>query len=119
MIEGQGSLFHPAYAGVTLGLLHGSQADALVLCHDPTRRHLEGFPGFPLIDLATAVERYLQSARLTNPRAAFVGISLNTSRLSPAERTAAIERVARELDLPCCDPLITGVVPICDRALAI
>src|SRR5947208_1671313 len=44
LIEGQGSLFHPSYAGVTLGLIHGSQPDVLVLCHEPTRKHLRGFP---------------------------------------------------------------------------
>jgi uncharacterized NAD-dependent epimerase/dehydratase family protein len=112
VIEGQGSLFHPAYAGVTLGLLHGSQPDALVLCHDPTRLHIEGFPNYPLIDLHAAVRRYLEAAQLTNPRATFVGVSLNTSKLPAERRTELLARIGRELDLPCCDPLITGVAPI-------
>lgn len=115
VIEGQGSLFHPAYAGVTLGLLHGSQPDALVLCHDPTRLHIEGFPEFPLIDLDTAIRRYLEAAHLTNPRADFVGVSLNTSTLSAERRAETIARVERQLRLPCCDPLITGVAAIGDR----
>jgi uncharacterized NAD-dependent epimerase/dehydratase family protein len=115
VIEGQGSLFHPAYAGVTLGLLHGSQPDALVLCHDPSRRHLEGFPEFPLWHLDTAMQRYLDAARLTNPRARFVGICLNTSRLSDAQREETFASLEREFGLPCCDPLETGVAPIGDR----
>lgn len=119
VIEGQGSLFHPAYAGVTLGLLHGSQPDALVLCHDPTRPHLEGFAKFQLVDLDVAVRRYLEAAHLTNPRAEFVGVSLNTSKLSAQRRTEVLEEVERQLGLPCCDPVITGVASIGDRLLAL
>lgn len=119
VIEGQGSLFHPAYAGVTLGLLHGSQPDALVLCHDPTRDHLEGFPGFPLCDLETAVSRYLQAARLTNPRATFVGVALNTATLSEPERAELFEKLERKLGLPCCDPLKTGVEAIVERLISL
>lgn len=115
VIEGQGSLFHPAYAGVTLGLLHGSQPDALVLCHDPARQHIEGFPQYPLVDLDTAMRRYLEAARLTNPRAVFVGVSLNTSKLSADRRAEVLARIEQQLELPCCDPLSTGVVPIGDR----
>lgn len=115
VIEGQGSLFHPAYAGVTLGLLHGSQPDALVLCHDPSRRQLEGFPEFPLCHLDTAMQKYLDAARLTNPRATFVGISLNTSQLSEEQRAATFTSLEREFGLPCCDPLKTGVASIGDR----
>jgi uncharacterized NAD-dependent epimerase/dehydratase family protein len=115
VIEGQGSLFHPAYAGVTLGLLHGSQPDALVLCHDPARLHIEGFPEYPLIDLHAAVRRYLEAAHLTNPRAVFVGVSLNTSKLSAERRAEMLAHVERQLELPCCDPLITGVARIADR----
>jgi uncharacterized NAD-dependent epimerase/dehydratase family protein len=115
VIEGQGSLFHPAYAGVTLGLLHGSQPDALVLCHDPTRLRIEGFPQYPLIDLKTATRRYLEAAQLTNERVRFVGVSLNTSNLSREQRAETIERIGGQLDLPCCDPLITGTGAIADR----
>jgi len=59
VIEGQGSLFHPAYAGVTLGLLHGSQPDAIVLCHDPSRRTIDEYPDFPIPDLQAAIDDYL------------------------------------------------------------
>jgi len=119
IIEGQGSLFHPAYAGVTLGLLHGSQPDALVLCHDPTRKHIEGFAEFPLIALAPAIRRYTEAAQLTNPRARFVGVSLNTSRLPADERAATLARVESELGLPCCDPLVTGMARIAERVVVL
>jgi len=61
IIEGQGSLFHPAYAGVTLGLLHGSQPDALVLCHDPTRKAINGFPHIPIVAPKEALAPYLSA----------------------------------------------------------
>src|SRR5207237_9287496 len=86
VIEGQGALFHPAYAGVTLGLIHGSQPDALVLCHDPSRRCLDGFPEHPIPGLEWAMSQYLLAAKRTNPTARFVGIRLNTARLDGKAR---------------------------------
>ena len=81
VIEGQGSLFHPAYAGVTLGLLHGSQPDAIVLCHDPSRRTIDEYPDFPIPDLQVAIDDYLRAGRLTNPAIRCVGLSINSSSL--------------------------------------
>jgi uncharacterized NAD-dependent epimerase/dehydratase family protein len=112
IIEGQGSLFHPAYAGVTLGLLHGSQPDALVLCHDPLRTTLNGYPHIPVVSLTRALEPYLTAAKLTNPSARFVGISLNTSEMNESEAKSVLEATARALGLPCVDPIRTGVDPI-------
>jgi uncharacterized NAD-dependent epimerase/dehydratase family protein len=109
IIEGQGSLFHPAYAGVTLGLVHGSQPDALVLCHDAARQSLASFPHVPVVPLRKAMPIYLSAAHLTNPAARFVGISLNTSLLSAEEAKEAIESTAQDLGLPCIDPIRTGV----------
>jgi uncharacterized NAD-dependent epimerase/dehydratase family protein len=114
IVEGQGSLFHPAYAGVSLGLLHGSQPDALVLCHDPLRKALNGFPHMPLPSLAEAMPAYLAAARLTNPRVRFIGIALNTSALNQTDATTALARTADEHGLPCVDPIRTGVGPIVD-----
>lgn len=105
VIEGQGSLFHPAYAGVSLGLLHGSQPDALVLCHDASRRHIEGFPDFPIPSLARAIEAYLQAGRLTNAAIRCVGISINSSSLSEADWQTYRDRLTAELGLPVVDPL--------------
>jgi uncharacterized NAD-dependent epimerase/dehydratase family protein len=112
LIEGQGSLFHPAYAGVTLSLLHGSQPDALVLCHDPTRRTLNEFPHVPLVSLPQAIDAYLRAVYLTNPPARFVGVALDTSRMTLQEADHAINSTADLLQLPCVDPIRTGVAPI-------
>jgi uncharacterized NAD-dependent epimerase/dehydratase family protein len=112
IIEGQGSLFHPAYAAVTLGLLHGSQPDALVLCHDPTRKAMNGFGHMPIVEPKEALAPYLSMARLTNPKARFVGVALNTSSLSDAEAAKILQSTAQQLSLPCVDPIRTGVDPI-------
>lgn len=119
VIEGQGSLFHPAYAGVTLGLLHGSQPDALVLCHDPTRTEVNGFPGYPIKPLAAAMAGYLEVARLTNPAVRFVGVSLNTVKLDAAGRAAALAAASEATGLPACDPMQGGPGPIADMLAAI
>jgi uncharacterized NAD-dependent epimerase/dehydratase family protein len=118
VIEGQGSLFHPAYAGVTLGLIHGSQPDALVLCHDLSRAGIADYPGYAIPSYETCFEAYLAAARLTNPTARFAGVSLNTSQLDAASAARATTEVAARLALPCCDPIRHGVAPIVDRMLA-
>ncbi len=105
VIEGQGSLFHPAYSGVALGLLHGSQPDVIVLCHQPTRTTISGFPDFPLPDVARAIEVNLTHARLMNPQARCAGISLNTTGLDEGAAHEAIRQVERTLGLPAGDPL--------------
>lgn len=117
IVEGQGSLFHPAYAGVTLGLLHGSQPDAMILCHQPGRTRVLGFPDFPIPTLAQAISRYEEAARLTNPSAQVIGISLNTAGLSDAARADAFARAGDETGLPACDPMAGGVGAIADRLL--
>ncbi|MGX5730187.1 DUF1611 domain-containing protein [Pseudoxanthomonas beigongshangi] len=113
VIEGQGSLFHPAYAGVTLGLLHGSQPDALVLCHDPERTHVVSWPDYPLPGLQEARDLYLRMARMTNPDARLAGVSLNTAALDEAAAQEALARAERELGVPAFDPLRTPL----DRAI--
>ena len=118
VIEGQGSLYHPAYAGVTLGLLHGSQPDAIVLCHDPSRRTIDEYPGFPIPDLRVAIDDYLRAGRLTNPAVRCVGLSINTSSLSDTDSAEYLRRVAAELGLPACDPVRTGVDALAAALLA-
>ena len=112
VIEGQGALFHPAYAGVTLGLVHGSQPDALVLCHDPMRTTIDGYPDFPIPPLGEAMRQYLTAARVTNGEARFVGISLNTSGLGAGARRETLAAVEREFGLPVVDPMIEGAAAI-------
>ena len=119
VIEGQGALFHPAYAGVTLGLLHGSQPDALVLCHDPLRTTVSAYPDYPLPSLATAMERYVEAARLTNPAARFVGVSFNTSRMQPQAAADLMAQVEAEHGLPCFDPLRSDLGALVERVRAL
>lgn len=118
VIEGQGSLFHPAYAGVTLGLVHGSQPDVLVLCHDLGRSHLVGFEGFAIPPYEACMDAHLSAARLTNPLVRFGGVSLNTSRVGEPEAARALAETLRRVALPCCDPIRTGVGPIVDYVLS-
>ncbi|PSJ38012.1 N-acetyltransferase DgcN [Allosphingosinicella deserti] len=117
LIEGQGSLFHPSFAGVSLGLLHGAQPEALVLCHEPGRPHMRGIPGRALPGLGECLERNLEAARLTSPEVRAVGICLNTSGM---EREPALRLCAAtedKLGLPCTDPVAFGVDAILDRLL--
>ncbi len=118
VIEGQGSLFHPAYAGVTLGLIHGSQPDAMVLCHDLARTGIADYAGFAIPSYESCFDAYLAAARLTNPKARFAGVSLKTSHLGEKEAAQAVAQVAKAVALPCCDPIRHGVAPIVDEILA-
>ena len=118
IIEGQGSLFHPAFAGVSLGLLHGAQPDALVLCHVENRAHMRGMPSYPLPNVQDAMEMNLQAARLTNPDTQFAGIAVNTSELSVRDSQAVLEKYENEFQLPCVDPVRTGVASLVDRLAA-
>lgn len=118
IIEGQGSLFHPSYAGVSLGLLHGAQPDALVMCHEPTRKHMRGLPDFPLPDIAQCLEANLVAARLTNPNVKAVGVALNTSHISEEEAHVACRKISDRLGLPCQDPVAMGVESIVDNLLS-
>ncbi|MBV7255311.1 DUF1611 domain-containing protein [Pacificimonas sp. WHA3] len=117
IIEGQGSLYHPAYAAVSLGLLHGSQPDVIVLCHDVARATIDDYPDFPIPDLGACVSRYLSLARLTNPDVRCAGISLNTSSLDECEKREAVRQVSLATGLPCCDPVAHGVDILIDSIL--
>lgn len=118
VIEGQGSLFHASFAGVSLGLLHGAQPDALVLCHAPGRAHMRGLPHYPLPDLRTALDANLAAARLTNPGVQAVGMALNTCDLSDADALRLCREIEQTFGLPTQDPLRHGTDAIIDRTLA-
>ncbi len=118
LIEGQGSLFHPSFAGVSTGLLHGAQPDALVLCHDPVRPHMRALPHFAMPGLKDTLEANLSVARLTNPAVEAVGVALNTSKLDRAAAERLCAETADALGLPCTDPFAMGVDPIIDRITA-
>jgi len=118
LVEGQGSLFHASYAGVSLGLLHGSQPDYLILCHEPGRPHMRGLPGFPLPDLQDCMDLNLRCARLVNPNARFIGGAFNTSTLTDEEARRVLHEASERMGLPVVDPVRTGVEPLVDRLLA-
>ncbi len=114
LVEGQGSLFHASFAGVSLGLLHGSQPDVIVMCHEPTREHMRGLPQYALPDIQTCIEVNLSAARLTNPAVACTGLSVNTSRLNPEAAKACLAELEAEFGLPAVDPLRDGVGRLVD-----
>ena len=118
VIEGQGSLFHPGYAAVTLGLLHGSQPDAFVVCHQAGRKVCEAFPDFALPSIPELIDLALTTGRLTNPGIRCAGISVNTSSLDDDERCRYLGDLAERTGVPCVDPLATGVEPIVDHVIA-
>jgi uncharacterized NAD-dependent epimerase/dehydratase family protein len=108
VIEGQGSLFHPAYAGVSLALLHGSQPDVIVLCHDPSRETVLGYPNYKLPDLRDAIDLNLCLGARINPAIRCAGVSMNTSRLSAADAQKLMATTAAALNLPVADPIRAG-----------
>ncbi len=120
VIEGQGSLFHPSFAGVSTGLLHGAQPEALVLCHDPARAEMRGIPGRRLPGLAECLETNLQVARLTSPDVYAAGVCLNTVSMAEGPARALCRRVEDMLGLPATDSYRFGVESIlaqlCDVA---
>ena len=117
VIEGQGSLFHPAYAAVSLGLLHGSQPDAIVVCHEAGRRTHAAYPDYPLPDLVECIDLHLTMGRRTNPHLRCVGVCLNTRLLPAGERRAWLEEIALRTKVTCVDPLVEGPAAIVDELL--
>jgi len=114
LVEGQGSLFHASYAGVTLALIHGAQPDALVMCHEPQRPHMRGLPHYQLPDLQTCIDANLAAARLTNPAVKLAGFSFITSALDGAAAERALKECSQKFGLPAVDPVRTGVGPLVD-----
>ncbi|MFV2053900.1 N-acetyltransferase DgcN [Aliiroseovarius sp. YM-037] len=113
-IEGQGSLFHVSYSGVTMALIHGGQPDALVLAHEPTRTHMRGLPDYDLPTLETLRDTALPLARIANPNVQVVGVSINTQHLSDDEATAYLEKVEARMGLPAVDPYRHGAGRLVD-----
>ncbi len=114
LIEGQGSLFHPSYSGVTLALIHGGQPDALILCHEPTRSHMRGLPGYALPSLEALRDLALTMARIVNPEVVVAGVSINTAALSGGEALACLAEAEDRMGLPAVDPFRTGVGRLVD-----
>ncbi|WP_417261249.1 N-acetyltransferase DgcN [Celeribacter sp.] len=119
LIEGQGSLFHVSYSGVTMALVHGGQPDALILCHEPTREHMRGLPGFSLPSLEALRDTALNLAKVANPDCQVVGISINTQHLSEEDAVAYLAKVEEEMGLPAVDPFRQGADRLADALAAL
>ena len=117
IVEGQGSLFHPSFAGVSLALLHGTQPDAFVVCHEPTRRTMRNVAA-PIADIADVIAQTTALGQLTNPGIRCTGIALNTAALAEEDASALAAQTAQRFGLPACDPLRHGVAPLVDALLA-
>jgi uncharacterized NAD-dependent epimerase/dehydratase family protein len=115
IIEGQGSLFHPSFAGVTLGLLHGSQPDGFIVCHEPTRTTMRGVQT-PLPTIQQVIDLTIQCGQLTNPGIRCVGIAVNTVALGEDEARAYLAKVSEDHGgLPATDPVRFGMEAIVDK----
>jgi uncharacterized NAD-dependent epimerase/dehydratase family protein len=108
VIEGQGSLFHPSYAGVSLALLHGSQPDVIVVCHQPGRTQIVGTTGYRLPGIEETIDLNLRLGSRTNPAIRCGGVSLNTSQLPEADARRLMADEALRLQLPVADPIRGG-----------
>ncbi len=107
-IEGQGTIVHPAYSGVTLGLLHGSAPQGLILCHQPARKTLRHFNNFPILSLPRLIELYEKLAEPVYP-CKVLGISLNCFGTSDQDALREIRQVEKETGIPATDPIKFGV----------
>lgn len=119
LIEGQGSLFHVSYSGVTMALIHGGQPDALILCHEPTRQHMRGLPDYALPSLETLRDTALPLAKVANPACEVVGISVNTQHMSEADAQAYLTKVEADMGLPTTDPYRFGSGKLVEALAAI
>jgi len=118
-IEGQGSLFHPSFSGVTLALIHGGQPDALILAHEPTRTHMRGLPHYGLPSLEVLRDTALLLARLVNPACVVTGVSVNTKALDDAAARACCAEIEARIGLPATDPYRFGAGPLVDALLSL
>ena len=118
VIEGQGSLYHPGYAGVSLGLLHGSQPDALVVCHDAMRQVINGCPHVTIPSINECIDFNIRCGQLTNPNVYCAGVSVNTSGLPANQRQPYLKKLSEQTGLVCIDSMIDGTDAIAKQLLA-
>ena len=118
-IEGQGSLFHVSYSGVTMSLIHGGQPDALILAHEPTRAHMRGLPEYQQPSLERLRDTALPLAQVANPDCVVAGVSINTQHMSAEEADAMCKEVEDRLGLPTVDPIRHGAGRLVDALAAL
>jgi uncharacterized NAD-dependent epimerase/dehydratase family protein len=119
LIEGQGSLFHVSYSGVTLALVHGGQPDALVICDEPTRPHMRGLPGYKLPTLEAVRDMGVALARVANPACVAIGCAINTQHMDEAAARAHLQAVEDRMGLPATDPFRFGAGVLVDALAAV
>lgn len=110
IIEGQGSIFHPSFAGVSLGLLHGSQPDKFIVCHEPTRTNMRGVK-MKIPSIGDVIQKTIELGSLTNPTIECVGVALNTSNMTEGIENLKV-KISNMYSLPCLDPLQDDLSPI-------
>ncbi len=114
LIEGQGSLYHASYSGVTMALIHGGAPDALILCHEPTRAHMRGLPEYSLPSLAELRDTAVTLARVVNPDVKVTGASINTSALDDTKARQLLDSIEQELGVAAVDPFRYGADRLVD-----
>lgn len=114
VIEGQGSLHHVSYSGVTMALVHGGQPDALIICHEPTREHMRGLPTYKVPEMSAIRDVALSLAKVANPDCVVIGYSINTQHMGDDEARAYLAKVETELGLPAVDPFRFDAEPLVD-----
>ncbi|MBL4806615.1 MAG: DUF1611 domain-containing protein [Rhodobacteraceae bacterium] len=114
IIEGQGSLFHPSYSGVTMALIHGGQPDALILAHEPSRTHMRGLPHQSLPTLEQLRETALVLAKVVNPDCVVTGVSVNTASMTESEALEYLAALEIKTGLACVDPYRQGAGRLVD-----
>ncbi len=119
LIEGQGSLFHISYSGVTMALIHGGQPDVLILAHEPTRDHMRGLPGFALPTLERLRDTALPLAQVANPACQVVGISVNTQHMDEARARDYLAEVEARMGVKATDPYRFGAGKLVEALAAI
>jgi uncharacterized NAD-dependent epimerase/dehydratase family protein len=119
VIEGQGSIFHPGFGAVSMGLLLGSQPDAFVVCTEAGRTHIEGWPQFELPTIEDLIVRTIAMGNQVNPNIKCVGISVNTSTIPEETRQPYLDALSHRTGFPCVDPMAGGTKPIIDYLLGV
>ena len=117
IIEGQGSLAHISYSGVTMALMHGGQPDKVILCHEPTRKHMRGLPGYTVPTLTELKTLSLPIAQRSNNKCEISGISINTQNLSDSDTRSLLTNIEAEMGLPTVDPFKEGSARLVDSLL--
>lgn len=114
IIEGQGSIFHPSYSGVSMALIHGGQPDAMIICDEPHRPHMRGLPDYQAQSYESLRDTALILAHVVNPNCVVTGVALNTSAMGEQEGLDHARKIEDRLGLPTVDPFRHGAARLVD-----